>query len=115
MAPASGGGTIGTNGTKETATARTGIHRTDGSGHPHLTAEFGLGDGFDDFGGVQQQSPLLDLIENPWFGGRAFLAATLGLIAVLATITTIQRIVHVTRQSPPDQASAAAPGGDQHP
>lgn len=63
-------------------------------------------------GGVQQQSPLMDLIEDPWYGGRAALAATLGLIAVLATITAIQRIVHVSRQTPPDQARAATPGGE---
>ncbi len=63
-------------------------------------------------GGIQEQSPLLDLIEDPWFGGRAVLAATLGLIAVLATITTVQRIVHVTRQSPPESAAEATPGGE---
>ena len=43
------------------------------------------------------------------------LIAALLAIIVLATITTIQRIVHVTRQAPPDPASAATPGGDQHP
>ena len=43
------------------------------------------------------------------------LSITLGLITILATITTIQRIVHVTRQTPPETASAATPGGDQHP
>ena len=42
------------------------------------------------------------------------LSATLALISILATITTIQRIVHVTRQTPPDSGSAATPGG-QHP
>ena len=44
-------------------------------------------------------------------GGQPWLAATLGLITVLATITTVQRIVHVTRQTPPE----VTPGGDQHP
>jgi len=67
------------------------------------------------FGGVQQHSPLLDLLEAPWFGGRPILAAALALITILATITTIQRIIHVTRQNPPDADSAATPGGDQHP
>jgi archaetidylinositol phosphate synthase len=63
-------------------------------------------------GGVQQHSPLLDLIEDPWYAGRSVLAAALALIAILATITTIQRIIHVTRQNPPE---ASPPGGDQHP
>jgi phosphatidylglycerophosphate synthase len=66
-------------------------------------------------GGVQQQSPLLDLIEDPWYAGRSVLAATLALITILALITTIQRIVHVTRQAPPEPTDAANPGGDQHP
>ena len=51
---------------------------------------------------------------NAW-AGRPALAAALGLIAVLATITTIQRIVHVTRQAPPEALSSGTPGGDQHP
>lgn len=51
---------------------------------------------------------------NAW-AGRPVLAAALGLIAVLATITTIQRIVHVTRQAPPEALSSGTPGGDQHP
>jgi hypothetical protein len=37
---------------------------------------------------------------SEWWAGRPALAATLGLIAVLATITTLQRIVHVIRQPP---------------
>jgi phosphatidylglycerophosphate synthase len=49
-------------------------------------------------GGVQQQSALLDLIDAPWFGGRPALAITLGLTTVLATITALQRILHVVRQ-----------------
>lgn len=42
---------------------------------------------------------------------------TVALVAIIATatITTIQRIVHVTRQAPPESEAAAAPGGDQHP
>ena len=51
---------------------------------------------------------------NAW-AGRPMLAGTLGLIAALATITTIQRIVHVTRQTPPEGTGAASPGGDPHP
>jgi phosphatidylglycerophosphate synthase len=35
-----------------------------------------------------------------WAAGRPVLAAALGLITVLATITAIQRIVHVIRQPP---------------
>ena len=35
---------------------------------------------------------------NPWWAGRPMLAGTLGLIVVLATITTFQRILHVIRQ-----------------
>jgi CDP-diacylglycerol--glycerol-3-phosphate 3-phosphatidyltransferase len=42
------------------------------------------------------------------------LAVTLALITILATITTIQRIVHVTRQTASNQAGAATPEGDQH-
>jgi phosphatidylglycerophosphate synthase len=43
------------------------------------------------------------------------LDVTLALITILATITTIQRIVHVTRQNPPESTSASTPGGDEHP
>jgi phosphatidylglycerophosphate synthase len=41
--------------------------------------------------------------------------AALGLITILATITTIQRIVHVSRQTPPVTHGSITPGGDQHP
>ena len=47
---------------------------------------------------------------NVWLGGALL------LIAVLATITTIQRILHVVRQpsaDPPTAAAPAAPEGDQ--
>jgi CDP-diacylglycerol--glycerol-3-phosphate 3-phosphatidyltransferase len=47
--------------------------------------------------------------------GQPLLAATLALITILAIVTTIQRIVHVTRQTPPESIGAATPGGDQHP
>jgi phosphatidylglycerophosphate synthase len=50
-----------------------------------------------------------------WDAGKPELAATLALVAILATITTIQRIVHVTRQNPPESSSASTPGGDEHP
>jgi archaetidylinositol phosphate synthase len=42
---------------------------------------------------------------------------TVALVAIiaLATITTIQRIVHVARQTPPESIGVATPGGDQHP
>jgi phosphatidylglycerophosphate synthase len=50
-----------------------------------------------------------------WDTGKPELAATLALVAILATITTIQRIVHVTRQNPPESSSASTPGGDEHP
>jgi phosphatidylglycerophosphate synthase len=43
------------------------------------------------------------------------LDVTLALITILATITTIQRIIHVTRQNPPESTSASTPGGDEHP
>lgn len=60
---------------------------------------------------------LLDLCLAPdtFQAGDAILAATLALITILATITTVQRIVHVTRQTPPESASPSTPGGDQHP
>jgi phosphatidylglycerophosphate synthase len=48
-----------------------------------------------------------------WDAGRPELAAALGLITILATITTIQRIVHVTRQAPPEEPGISA--GDQIP
>ena len=39
------------------------------------------------------------VLTDAWSAGRPVLASGLGLITVLATITTIQRIVHVVRQS----------------
>jgi len=51
-------------------------------------------------------------IDEEWGPGNVPLAASLFLIAMLATITAIQRIVHVTRQNPPE--SADLPAGDQH-
>ncbi len=50
-----------------------------------------------------------------WTLGRPVLALCLGLIAVLATITTIQRILVVIRQpAVPPTTGPATPGGDQH-
>jgi phosphatidylglycerophosphate synthase len=47
--------------------------------------------------------------------GQPVLVTALALITVLATTTTIQRIIHVTRQTPPESTGSATPGGDQHP
>jgi CDP-diacylglycerol--glycerol-3-phosphate 3-phosphatidyltransferase len=55
------------------------------------------------------------VLTDPWQLGRGELAAALALITALATITTVQRIVHVTRQTPPESLSSINPGGDQHP
>jgi CDP-diacylglycerol--glycerol-3-phosphate 3-phosphatidyltransferase len=44
--------------------------------------------------------------------GSTVLWFTLALITTLATITAIQRIVHVARQPPPESST---PAGDQHP
>jgi phosphatidylglycerophosphate synthase len=49
------------------------------------------------------------------FPQGGYLTTALVAIIVLATITTIQRIVHVTRQTPPESLSSTNPGGDQHP
>ena len=51
-------------------------------------------------GGVApNDSPLLISLDY-WSNGRGPLAASLAIITIFATITTIQRIVHVIRQSP---------------
>jgi phosphatidylglycerophosphate synthase len=42
----------------------------------------------------------LAMLDSWTAGGRPVLATSLGLITVLATVTTIQRIVHVIRQTP---------------
>jgi CDP-diacylglycerol--glycerol-3-phosphate 3-phosphatidyltransferase len=64
------------------------------------------------FGGIVRPVTVFGAVD-PWWAGRPALAISLGLVAVLASITTIQRIVHVTRQAPPEEATT--PGGDQHP
>jgi CDP-diacylglycerol--glycerol-3-phosphate 3-phosphatidyltransferase len=64
------------------------------------------------FGGIVRPITVFGAVD-PWWAGRPALAASLGLIAVLATITAIQRIVHVTRQAPPEEATN--PGGDPNP
>jgi phosphatidylglycerophosphate synthase len=51
-------------------------------------------------GGVAPYDGSLLISLDTWSGGRGPLAASLGLITILATITAIQRIVHVIRQSP---------------
>ena len=50
-------------------------------------------------GGVAPYDGPLLISLDTWSGGRGPLAASLGLITILATITAIQRIVHVIRQS----------------
>ncbi|HEY7969930.1 MAG TPA: CDP-alcohol phosphatidyltransferase family protein [Candidatus Limnocylindrales bacterium] len=54
-------------------------------------------------GGTSIADPLLVASGETWFGGRPALALCLGLISVLATITVIQRILHVVRQPPPEE------------
>jgi phosphatidylglycerophosphate synthase len=52
-------------------------------------------------GGVRVvDDPTLLAVYDGWGAGRPSLAFVLGLITFLATITTIQRIVYVTRQPP---------------
>ena len=51
-------------------------------------------------GGVAPYDGPLLISLDTWSNGRGPLAASLGLITVLATVTTIQRIVHVIRQTP---------------
>jgi phosphatidylglycerophosphate synthase len=50
------------------------------------------------------QQPDFGMVDDPswdlWFAGRSVLTISLALITVLATITAIQRILHVIRQSP---------------
>ena len=68
------------------------------------------------FGGIIVPINVAGLIDGDTWAGRPALAAALGLIAVLATVTTIQRILHVMRQAPPEPAAsvpsdaASAPG-----
>lgn len=66
-------------------------------------------------GGIVTPVTVAGLVDLSWWAGRPALAITLGLIAVLATITTLQRILHVVRQPSADPAIAApaAPEGDQ--
>lgn len=52
-------------------------------------------------GGVRVvDDPTLLALYDTWGGGRPSLGFVLGLITLLATITTIQRIIHVIRQPP---------------
>ena len=52
-------------------------------------------------GGVVIPVDVAGLTDLTWWAGRPALGGTLALIAVLATITTLQRIVHVIRQPRP--------------
>jgi CDP-diacylglycerol---glycerol-3-phosphate 3-phosphatidyltransferase len=52
-------------------------------------------------GGLVVPVTVAGLTDLSWWAGRPALGATLGLIAVLATITTLQRILHVVRQPQP--------------
>lgn len=54
-------------------------------------------------GGVALEEQGQNVLLDAWSAGRWILAIALGLIAVLATITVIQRIVHVLRQSAPQE------------
>jgi phosphatidylglycerophosphate synthase len=53
----------------------------------------------DALGGVMFGDSFVYTGSEVWFGGRTVLAASLALIAVLATVTVIQRIAHVIGQS----------------
>ena len=52
-------------------------------------------------GGIVTPIAVAGLTDLSWWAGRPVLGATLGLITVLATITTLQRILHVIRQPQP--------------
>ena len=56
----------------------------------------------------------LGMLIGPAVDPEPTMSVTLGLITILATITAVQRIVHVTRQASPEPTSAT-PGGEQHP
>jgi phosphatidylglycerophosphate synthase len=50
-------------------------------------------------GGIVAPVTVVGLVDLTWWAGRPVLGGTLGLITILATITTIQRILHVVRQT----------------
>ncbi|HEU4573329.1 MAG TPA: hypothetical protein VFR93_11635, partial [Candidatus Limnocylindrales bacterium] len=52
-------------------------------------------------GGIVAPITVAGLTDLSWWAGRPVLGATLGLVTVLATITTLQRILHVIRQPQP--------------
>ena len=52
-------------------------------------------------GGIVAPVTVAGLTDLTWWAGRPVLGISLGLIAILATITTIQRILHVVRQPQP--------------
>jgi archaetidylinositol phosphate synthase len=59
-------------------------------------------------GGVVVPITVYGSINPLTWAGRPALLTVLGLIAVLATITTLQRILHVVRQAPPEPTTPAA-------
>jgi phosphatidylglycerophosphate synthase len=54
-------------------------------------------------GGTSAGDPAAATFAGTWFGGRPALGLCLGLITILATITVIQRILHVVRQPLPEE------------
>ena len=52
-------------------------------------------------GGIVTPITVAGLTDLTWWAGRPVLAGTLGLVTVLATITALQRILHVVRQPQP--------------
>jgi phosphatidylglycerophosphate synthase len=54
-------------------------------------------------GGTSAGDPAAAALGGTWFGGRPALGLCLGLITILATITVIQRILHVVRQPLPEE------------
>ncbi|HET7030418.1 MAG TPA: CDP-alcohol phosphatidyltransferase family protein [Candidatus Limnocylindrales bacterium] len=52
-------------------------------------------------GGIVAPVTVAGLTDLSWWAGRPVLAGTLALITVLATITSLQRILHVIRQPQP--------------
>ena len=58
-------------------------------------------------GGIVVPITVMGSIDANAWAGRPVLAMVLGLIAALATITTIQRIIHVVRQAPPEAVPPA--------
>ena len=64
-------------------------------------------------GGIVVPLNVAGLIDGNTWAGRPILATALAVITILATVTTIQRIVHVTRQTPPESIGSTSPRGEQ--